>query len=265
MREARRSSQARPRCPSASATRAWTGVSPPARAIPARAQVAPAARERVERTDRAGSGARRERHRDPGRLRVDGGAQEVGVRVPGPGAPPRRSPRAPSRTAASSAAPSVSRAATTIGTGRAAAAGIAGRRRRGPRVRRRTAARPQPPERRPVARRERVDGAGVALRHDVGGVDAAAKRHDDAGAARRRRRRDPDRAEEVRGPVPAGLARVAHRPGHDDGPLVAVAEVPGEGRLLEGVGPLHDDDAVDRRVGQGAVDDAAGSAGRRRT
>jgi hypothetical protein len=60
---------------------------------------------------------------------------------------------------------------------------------------------------------------------------------------------DADRRGEIRWPVGAGLSRSSHRAGEDNrtSPLPA-QEIEPERRLLDCVGPLHDDDRVGGRL-----------------
>ena len=157
-------------------------------------------------------------------------------------------PSAPAATAASSSAPSIATVAVMRWT-RSAARVVATWR---------GAARPQHPDlvRRPPARATRRSGSRtcqrrrVHLEHVVGRLDRAGEADDDAGAAQPPGRRDPDGVAEVGRTIEAGRIRRPHRAGHDDRLRPLEDEIPAEARLLDRVGALDDDRAVDRRIGQ---------------
>ncbi len=94
----------------------------------------------------------------------------------------------------------------------------------------------------------------MALSHVVGRDDVPVEDDEHAGPPCAGVGRQPQRGAQVSRAVPARVARVAHRPGHDDRPLIEVAQIPGEGRLLEGVRALHDNCAGNLRIFERRVD-----------
>ena len=106
-----------------------------------------------------------------------------------------------------------------------------------------------PPERPDVEAPERVERARRASSSRRPPARSCRRgRRPRRGPRRRPRRRgDPDRVAQVRRPVEAGLGGGPHRAGHDDRLRAVEEEVPEERRLLDRVGALDDDRAVDRR------------------
>ena len=102
-----------------------------------------------------------------------------------------------------------------------------------------------PPQRPVVGGLERVERAAVHLRRIVGRQHEPV--HDDQHAlsAQARVGRRPHRVGQVSRTVEASFPRVAHGAHDHHGCLSVVEEVPGEGRLLEDIGALHDHDARD--------------------
>jgi hypothetical protein len=109
------------------------------------------------------------------------------------------------------------------------------------------------PERAEVRRQERRRAGAVCLAHMARRVDLVVEHDEDAAPGRGRRRGDLQRAEQVRRTVRTGHGRIAHRAGHYEWRSGVPHAVDQEGGLLEGVGPLRQDDADravdDRRFG----------------
>ena len=159
-----------------------------------------------------------------------------------------------SAAAASSSEPSIATCAVSRSTPLGGADPCATCR-RGPRRRSRTT-RPRPTTRPsgPVSRHwNEVERRRVRLRHRVGRVDRAGRGR--PGRPRRaapaRRRSGPRRA--GCRPVVVRVGGGAHRAGHDHRRLAVEHEVPQERGLLDHVGALHDDHAVDRGIGLAAA------------
>ena len=107
-----------------------------------------------------------------------------------------------------------------------------------------------------VWRPERRERRRVQLGHVVGGLQRPGQGHHDTGVPQLRRHRRGDRIAQVRGAIESILVRGPHRAGHDDRLRRAQDEVPREARLLDRVGALDDDHAVDRGVIERVLDDA---------
>ena len=94
---------------------------------------------------------------------------------------------------------------------------------------------------------ERVERRRVGLADVVGRLERAGQAHEHAHPAQVRARRGRDRVAQVGRPVEARLVRRPHGARHDDRRRGLQQEIPGERRLLDGVGALDDDDPVERR------------------
>ena len=90
----------------------------------------------------------------------------------------------------------------------------------------------------------------VGLPHVIGSMHLAGQRDDHALVGQRRIGRDRDRIAQVFRPVVAVLGRAPHRANHRDRLGRQRKEVPGEGGLLDDVGALDDDRAVDLGPGE---------------
>ncbi|GAA3507247.1 hypothetical protein GCM10019017_03770 [Streptomyces showdoensis] len=101
---------------------------------------------------------------------------------------------------------------------------------------------------------ERVGGQGLGLDGAAGRVDQAVEDDEDAEAAHGGG--DLERVVEVPGPVAVAGAEGPLGAGEDDGARVGVVEVQEERGLLQRVGPVRDDDAVDAGVGERLLDRA---------
>ena len=246
-----RPSRSRPApSPRASATRALIAHNVPHWIAPGADPRRAAARERVRGRHRAGGTARREHDRDAATDRALGGFEQPDRGVARPGRCHHDALRSEGKRRVQQAAV-----------------------RPDPRLDQLDAStecrhRPQPPPRpanpidgdrairdhapeRPAVRRlECVERARVHLGHVVGRLDRAGQAHDDAGITQRRSGSRRDRGAQVGRPVVALLVRGAHGARDDDGFWRIEDQVPGERGLLDRVGALDHDDAIDRRIVQ---------------
>ena len=103
---------------------------------------------------------------------------------------------------------------------------------------------------RPESAVEGVEALGVPLADAGGGVDLLADDDQRAAAGRAGVGRRAHRRREVGRAIPAGVGERAHRAAQDDGLRARDREVEEVRRLLERVGAVGDDDAVDLRVGE---------------
>ena len=163
-------------------------------------------------------------------------------------------PSAPAATAASSSEPSIATVAVMRWTRSAARVGLDPPSAGAP-PEEHDLAGLDPAERAAVRAGERVERRGVHLDHVVGRLDRPARQTTTPAPRIDGGGRDPDRVAQVGRPVEAGLVRRAHRAGHDDRLRPVEDEIPAERGLLDRVGALDDDRAVDRRVGQRLADD----------